>query len=118
MVFIRLICLLFALTSTTSCTFEQESKPTAQKTESNSDLTNDSGTNGALIPITSNNVIAAGYDIQSKTMKVQFKNGFIFEYYGVDLELWNSFVESQPNPWSRVGYPRLIGEGYQYRRIY
>jgi hypothetical protein len=75
------------------------------------------GTYGTLIPITSSNVMAAGYDMKSLTMTVQFKNGLIYEYYGVDLELWNSFLSAQPDPWSTIGYPRLVGEGYKYRRI-
>ena len=101
----------------TSCaTDEQFSASTDPKdlTALNKDAT---GTNGVLIPITSSNVMAAGYDTRSQIMKVQFKNGRLYEYYGVDLELWNSFVTAQPNPWSAVGYPRLVGEGYQYRRI-
>lgn len=75
------------------------------------------GTNGALIPIASSNVMAAGYDAQNQIIKVLFKNGILYEYYGVQLELWVSFFDAQPNPWSKVGYPRLVGEGYQYRRI-
>ena len=75
------------------------------------------GTNGKLISILSDNVSAAGYDASTMTMTVQFNNGYIYEYYGVSLELWNAFIAAQPNPWSLVGYPRLVQAGVPYKRI-
>ena len=75
------------------------------------------GTNGQLISIQSDNVRAAGYDDASFTMSVQFKNGALYEYYGVPAELWTSFIAAQPHPWSQVGYPRLVQGGIPYKRI-
>lgn len=75
------------------------------------------GTNGQLISIESDNVRAAGYDANSMTMTVQFNNGYTYEYYGITAELWNSFIAAQPNPWSQVGYPRLVQAGVPYKRI-
>ena len=75
------------------------------------------GTNGELISIQSDNVRAAGYDETSMVMTVQFDNGAIYEYYGVQAELWTSFVAAQPHPWSQVGYPRLVQGGIPYMRI-
>jgi hypothetical protein len=75
------------------------------------------GTSGQLIPIQSDNVRAAGYDASSMTMTVQFNNGYTYEYYGIPLELWDSFIAAQPNPWSLVGYPRLVQAGVPYKRI-
>jgi hypothetical protein len=75
------------------------------------------GTGGALIDISSDNVSAAGYDASTMIMTVQFNNGNTYEYYGVTGELWNSFIAAQPNPWSLVGYPRLVQAGVPYRRI-
>jgi hypothetical protein len=75
------------------------------------------GTNGQLISIDSDNVRAAGYDANSMTMTVQFNNGYTYEYYGISAELWNSFIAAQPNPWSQVGYPRLVQAGVPYKRI-
>ena len=75
------------------------------------------GTNGQLIPIQSDNVAAAGYDAGSMTMTVQFNNLYTYEYYGISLELWNSFISAQPNPWSQVGYPRLVRAGVPFKRI-
>lgn len=75
------------------------------------------GTNGQLISIQSDNVRAAGYDEGSMVMTVQFDNGALYEYYGVPLELWTSFIAAQPHPWSAVGYPRLVQGGIPYKRI-
>jgi len=76
-----------------------------------------SGTGGQLIAIDSDNVQAAGFDASSSIMTVQFNNGYAYEYYGVSLELWDAFLAAQPNPWSQVGYPRLVQSGVPYKRI-
>ena len=72
---------------------------------------------GHLIAIQSDNVLAAGYDANSMTMTVEFRNGYTYEYYNVPAELWNSFIAAQPHPWSAVGYPQLVQGGFQYSRI-
>jgi hypothetical protein len=75
------------------------------------------GTGGQLISIQSSNVRAAGYDANTMIMTVQFDSGYIYEYYGVPAELWTSFIAAQPDPWSLVGYPRLVQGGVPYKRI-
>ena len=75
------------------------------------------GTNGQLVSIQSDNVSFAGYDEISRVMTVQFKNGALYEYYGVSADLWTSFIAAQPHPWSQVGYPRLVNGGIPYKRI-
>ncbi len=75
------------------------------------------GTNGQLIPITSSNVLAAGFDAETFIMSVKFNNGAIYEYYDVPTTLWEEFVAAQPHPWSEVGYPRLVQGGFVYKRI-
>ena len=113
----KLMILILVLCLATSCSTKQ-AYPTSTNSYDSTTLTKEvKGTNGTLIPIISSNVVAAGYDFQNQIMKVQFKSGALYEYYGVELELWESFLIAQPNPWSVVGYPRLVGEGYGYRRI-
>ena len=75
------------------------------------------GTNGQLVSIQSNNVMAAGYDDMSAVMTVQFKNGAVYEYYGVSAGVWQAFIAAQPHPWSQVGYPELVQSGIPYKRI-
>jgi hypothetical protein len=81
------------------------------------DLKNEVGTDGQLISIQSNNVAAAGYNESTLVMTVQFRNGALYEYYGVPTDLWESFLAAQPHPWSQVGYPRLVQAGIPYKRI-
>lgn len=75
------------------------------------------GTKGQLIPISSSNVLAAGFDADSLVMTVKFASGGLYEYYNVPVGLWEEFVAAQPHPWSQVGYPRLVQGGYAYKRI-
>jgi hypothetical protein len=115
--FHRSIVFILACGLLASCSSEKELSDSSLSSKSLDSSRHVSGTDGALISITSSNVAAAGYDFESSVMKVQFLNGALYEYYGVPLELWESFLSAQPNPWSTVGYPRLVGEEYQYRRI-
>ena len=113
----KFLSALLVLVFVTSCSSNNGLSDSSQAQAKTKILERVGGTNGTLIPIASSNVMAAGYDAQNQIMKVQFKNGILYEYYGVQLELWESFVDAQPNPWSTVGYPRLVGEGFEYRRI-
>lgn len=94
-----------------------QSKETSSPTNSSSAPVQEIGTKGQLITIQSDNVRAAGYDASTLVMTVQFKNGALYEYYGVPADLWTSFVAAQPHPWSQVGYPRLVQGGIPYKRI-
>ena len=85
--------------------------------EFSAETKNEIGTGGQLISIQSNNVAAAGYNESTQVMTVQFRNGSLYEYYGVPWDLWTSFVAAQPHPWSQVGYPRLVQGGIPYKRI-
>ena len=98
-----------------SCSSSEDS--ISYTTSSSEQLSAAIGTNGQLIPIQSDNVSAAGYDEPTKVMTVQFKNGALYAYYGVEAELWTSFVAAQPHPWSQVGYPRLVQGSIPYKRI-
>lgn len=101
----------------TSCASENSEIERSSQIAINGSVQTPIGTNGALININSDNVMAAGYDSKTGVMSVQFQNGSLYEYYNVPIELWESFISAQPHPWSQVGYPRLVGEGYSYRRI-
>ncbi len=96
-----------------SCGTAEQTMPEVKGSQANQSV----GTGGQLISIQSDNVRAAGYDASAMIMTVQFNNGYVYEYYGVPGELWNSFIAAQPNPWSLVGYPRLVQAGIAYRRI-
>ena len=55
-------------------------------------------------PATSTNVLAVGYEPSTRTMRVQFRSGGAYDYYGVDPHLFEQML--LPNPWRQVG--RLV----------
>lgn len=52
-------------------------------------------------PATSTNVLAVGYEPSTRTMRVQFRSGGVYDYFGVDPHLFEQML--LPNPWRRVG---------------
>lgn len=65
-----------------------------------------------LRPVVSTNVRAVGYDSPTRTLRVQFHSGRIYDYYGVDPHLFEQMI--LPNPWRRIG--RLV-KGHPYARV-
>ena len=52
-------------------------------------------------PATSTNVLAVGYEPSTRIMRVQFRSGGVYDYFGVDPHLFEQML--LPNPWRRVG---------------
>jgi enolase len=77
--------LALVLALVTSCSLNESYSNSANPEESIALTKEVKGTNGELIPITSSNVIAAGYDAQNQIMKVQFMSGAIGAEELVDL---------------------------------
>lgn len=65
-----------------------------------------------MTPVASTNVRSVGYDRVTATMRVEFQNGGVYDYYGVSRELGESML--LPNPWRRLG--RLVRE-HRCRRV-
>lgn len=57
-----------------------------------------------LYPATSTNVLVVGYEPATRTLRVQFLSGGVYDYYGVDPHLFEQML--LPNPWRRIG--RLV----------
>lgn len=60
----------------------------------------------------STDVLAVGYEPSARTIRVQFRSGGVYDYYGVDAHLVEQIL--LPNPWRRVG--RLV-KTHPYARI-
>jgi hypothetical protein len=54
-----------------------------------------------MYPVVSTNVLAIGYDPQIRTLRVRFRSGGAYDYYGVSPELFEQM--HAPNPWRRAG---------------
>lgn len=65
-----------------------------------------------MTPVVSTNVRRVGYDRVTTTMRVEFQNGGVYDYFGVSAELVESML--LPNPWRRLG--RLVKE-HPCRRV-
>ena len=63
-------------------------------------------------PVTSTNVAAVGYDPATRTMRVAFQSGGLYDYYNVNLALFEQML--QPFPWRRIG--QLV-KSHGYRRV-
>lgn len=65
-----------------------------------------------MTPVISDNVAAVGFDFNTRTLCVTFRNGRTYEYYNVSMHLHEALL--LPHPWRVVG--RQI-RTYPYRRV-
>ena len=45
-------------------------------------------------PVTSTNIKSIGYDKNTKTLEVEFKNGGLYRYSGVPVNIYNNLMNS------------------------
>ncbi|WP_263457663.1 KTSC domain-containing protein [Nocardioides pantholopis] len=53
-------------------------------------------------PIVSNNLSAVGYDADTRTMRVPFHSGGVYDYLDVAYPLFKQIL--LPHPWRRTGF--------------
>lgn len=63
-------------------------------------------------PVTSTNVAAVGYDAATRTMRVAFQHGGVYDYYDVEPALFEHML--LPYPWRRIG---AMVKRHRFRRI-
>jgi KTSC domain len=68
----------------------------------------------ALKPIRSDALVGVDYDRDRRVLTIEYVSGGRYEYYGVDPDLFEELIRSQPHPWSRVG-ERI--KAHPYRRL-
>jgi hypothetical protein len=47
------------------------------------------------IPVKSTNVKSVGYDLETKTLQVEFKSGGIYQYAGVQPEMYADLLKAE-----------------------
>jgi hypothetical protein len=62
--------------------------------------------------VISTSVFAVGYQTSSRTMRVQFQSGGIYDYFDVDPNLFEQML--QPYPWRRIG---KVVKAHTYARV-
>jgi KTSC domain len=74
-----------------------------------------------MTPVTgSSNLVARGYDPVSRTMRIEFKGGAVYDYSAVPAECWSEFdaVCSDPNQSAGSWFNRVIkGGGYRFAAV-
>ena len=65
-------------------------------------------------PVISSNLSAVGYDIDKRTLEVEFKGGSVYQYYGVPESVYLGLISA-----SSVGsYLNMCVKNiYQYRQV-
>lgn len=54
-----------------------------------------------MTPVISDNVAFVGYDYRTLVLRVGFRSGGTYDYYGIPFYLYEAMLE--PHPWRRVG---------------
>lgn len=54
-----------------------------------------------LVPVVSESIAAVGYNAGTRTMRVHFRSGGVYDYFSVDPSLYAEML--RPHPWRRVG---------------
>ncbi len=62
--------------------------------------------------VTSTNVAAVGYDTATRTMRVAFQSGGVYDYYDVAPALFEQML--LPFPWRRIG---AMVKSHRYARV-
>ena len=47
-----------------------------------------------MIPVDSSNIAAIGYNTENETLKIQFNNGRVYEYYDVPESEFNNLLNA------------------------
>lgn len=46
------------------------------------------------IPVTSSNVDSVGYDTNTQTLEVEFKNGYVYQYFDVPENIYKQMIHA------------------------
>jgi len=65
-------------------------------------------------PVSSSNIASIGYDADSNTLEIQFKNGGIYRYYGVPQTVYAGLMAAS----SHGSYlAQAIKDRYRYEKV-
>ena len=66
-------------------------------------------------PVTSSNLASVGYDPQTGTLEIEFRNGSIYQYFNVPLEIFNGLMSAGSH--GRYFDAYVKKGGYRYIRV-
>jgi len=65
-------------------------------------------------PVISSNLKSVGYDMNTKTLEIEFKNGSVYQYYEVPLDVYEGLMKA---PSHGKFFHAHIRNVYRYKRI-
>jgi hypothetical protein len=65
-------------------------------------------------PVVSSNLKSVGYDVNTKTLEIEFQNGSVYQYYEVPLNIYENLMKA---PSHGKFFHAHIRNVYRYRRI-
>jgi hypothetical protein len=65
-------------------------------------------------PVRSTNIASIGYDESASTLEVGFRNGSIYQYYGVPASVWRAVMSASSH--GRALW-RSVRDRYPYREV-
>ena len=65
-----------------------------------------------MTPVISDNVLSVGYEGSTKTLRVAFRSGGVYDYFGIEQSIFDRML--QPHPWRSVG--RIV-KAHPFRRV-
>jgi hypothetical protein len=66
-------------------------------------------------PVTSSNLQSVGYDEESRTLTIEFRNGTVYEYADVPSEVHDELMNAESH--GRYFHRRIREAGYKTRRL-
>jgi len=66
------------------------------------------------IPVTLSNLASVGYDSSSQTLEVEFRNGSIYQYFGVSPDIYEGLLNA---PSKGSYFYQRIRNVYPYSRV-
>lgn len=67
-----------------------------------------------MTPVMSSNVVAIGYDAESKTLQVEFNSGTTYQYFDVQVEVFGAFERAESQ--GRF-FNQFIKNRYAFERV-
>ncbi len=68
------------------------------------------------IPLSSSNLAAVGYDVQSKTLEIEFKSGAIYQYNEVPVRVYAELMNAESH--GIYFNANVKNGGYAFKRIH
>jgi len=67
------------------------------------------------IPVDSTNIASVGYDVRASTLEIEFRNGTIYQYYGVPENEYSGLMSAS----SKGSYlnQHIKKAGYSYTQV-